>query len=376
MSASKFALPSITVAAREEIRVIQVPTDLTQEERVTVIASWISTLGAGSPTHRAIVECVYNLLLMGLPEMSSITNSFTSLKYVTLKPARSDLLSWIGASEDPLSVEGKKLPLLFSPVREEAYSVTREESVYIALSSILFCIGRQASESARASVIDNRPDALIRRFQIPEEEQVILPGRSSGPSREMLEGVYNAFSNYTEVRQAIVLFFLALKREGHHLPLHMEIMMTNFQLMRGSGMTHVEAVTRLARSHPWTLKVPELQPYYYKFTEDLAQFEEIEEDIRPYHRLLVPQSQYLFLSSELRPLVAVAGSFHEDIEKTFSGYVYNKANYLGLIDKVKSYAPNYKPTSSLAKLAFLLGVEEVDLPEKKGKTVAVEEETV
>jgi len=323
-----------------------------------------------------MVECVYNLMLMGVPEMASVTNSFTSLKYTPISPSRTDILTWVGAEKKQLTPQGELLPTLFSPVVDTAYSVTREEAVYIALSSILFCIGKQASESAKASVIDNRPDALLRRFQIPEEDQVILPGREAGPSREALEMVYNAFANYTEVRGAIVLFFLAVKREAHHLPIHLEILMNNFQLMRGSGMTHVEAVMRLVQSHPWTLRVPELQPYYHKFMADLEVYQGVEVDVRPYHRLLVPQSQFLFLSSELRPLIAVAGSFHEDIEKTFSGYVYNKANYMALIDKVKGYAPNYKPTTSFSRLASLLGVQEAELPEHFKKAGVAEEETV
>jgi hypothetical protein len=376
MSNPKFIIPSVTLSAREELRIIKIPSNVTQEERMLIMAAWISTLSAGDPSHLEIVECIFNLMLMGVPEMSSITNSFTSLLYTPITPTRGDLLTWIGAESEGLTGQGERLPVVFSPVKEQAYAVTKEESVYIALSSILFCLGKQASESAKASVIDNRPDALLRRFKIPESDQVILPGREAGPSRELLEAVYNAFSNYTEVRGVITTFFLAIKREAHHLPLHLEIMMNNFQLMRGAGMTHVEAVMRLAQSHPWTLKVPELQSYYHKFMVDLEKYGEVEEDVRPYHRLLVPQSQFLFLSSELRPLIAVAGSFHEDIEKTFSGYVYNKANYIGLIEKVKSYAPNYRPTSSLTRLASLLGVTEVDLPERKEGKGPDEEETV
>jgi len=375
MSASKFNIPTIAITAREILRVIKCPRTLTQEERMMVLSAWISTLQGTNYSHLEIVECVYNLLLLGIPEMGGITNAFTSLVLQTVSPTRDDLLKWVGAETGDLSAEGKRLPTLFSRVKPSAYAVTREASVYIALSSILFCLGKQASESAKASVLDNRPDALLRRFQIPEEDQVILPGKDAGPDREVLEGVYNAFSNYTEVRGVITTFFLAVKREGHHLPLHLEIMMNNFQLMRGAGMTHLDAIMRLVRSHPWTLRVPELQPFYHKFMADLGEYAKVEEDVRPYHRLLVPQSQFLFLSSELRPLIAVAGSFHEEVEKTFSGYVYNKANYLGLIEKVKGYAPNYKPTSGLARLAALLDVQEVELPAHTTKAKEAEDET-
>jgi len=376
MSTSVFNIPTVAITATEPLTVIKVPKNLTLEERMLTISAWISTMNGATPSHLELVECVYNLFILGIPEMGGITNSLTSLNLQMISPTREDLLAWVGAEATALSDEGKKLPPLFSRVKDVAYAVTREASVYIALSSILFCIGKQASESARASVLDNRPDALLRRFQVPEEDQVILPGREAGPDREVLEGVYNAFSNYTEVRGVITTFFLAVKRQGHHLPLRLEIMMNNFQLMRGAGMTHLDAIMRLARSHPWTMRVPELQPFYHKFLADLEKYAQVEEDVRPYHRLLVPQSQYLFLSSELRPLVAVAGSFHEEVEKTFSGYVYNKANYMGLIEKVRGYAPNYKPTSGLAKLAALLDVEEVELPAFTAKATTKGEETV
>lgn len=376
MSTSKILIPTVTTVPREQIKIIKPPRDLSHDERMVVIAAWISTLNEGYATHLNLVECVYNLLLLAVPEMAGVTNSFSSLIYTTVAPTRGDLLSWIGAEPAELTEEGKKLPVLFGQVKEPAYAVSTEAAIYIALSSILFCLGKQASESAKASVLDNRPDALLRRFKVQEADQVLLPGREAGPDRTVLEGVYNAFSNYTEVRGAITRFFIGLKREAEHLPLHLEILMNNFQLMRGAGMTHVDAVIRLIRSHPWTMRIPALQPAYHKFLADLEKYEKVEEDVRPYHRLLVPQSQFLFLSSELRPLIAVAGAFHEEVEKTFSGYVYNKANYQGLIDQVREYAPNYKPTSGLAKLASMLGVEEVALPHQTVTSKAKEEETV
>lgn len=180
-----------------------------------------------------------------------------------------------------------------------------------------------------------------------------------------MEGIYNSFANYTEVRKAIILLFLGLRHSAQHLPIHLEIMMTNFSLMRGSGMTHVEAVTKLIQMHPWVMSVPELEPFFYRFARDLEAFQEVDPAVRPYHRLLVPQSEYLFVSSEIRPLIAVAGAFIEEVEKTFSGYVYNKEVYTDLIEKVKSYVPGYNPTSSMTRLADLLGVKTAPLPARK-----------
>jgi len=293
-----------------------------------------------------------------------------------VSPSKEEFLHWVNLGEGSPPEGGVQLPSLPSDPREEAGAITHEGAVYIALSSLLFSIGKQATESAKSSVLDSRPDALIRRFNVREGDQILLPGRSAGPGRELMEQVYNSFANYTEIRFEIMRLFLGLKRGGHHLPIHLEIMMTNFNLMRGSGMTHVEAVIKLVRMHPWVLKVPDLEPYFHRFSDDLTKFEQIEEDIRPYHRLLVPQGEYLFLSSEIRPLIAVAGSFLEEVEKTFGGYVYNKATYQALVDRVHSYVPGYQPQKQFSVLAGLLGVKEEPLPQQKKEEPKKKEETV
>lgn len=376
MTTNKFNLPSIALTATESLTVIQAPKDLTREERMSVIAAVISTLGTAPVDQRQLVELLYNLFVLGIPEMTSITNSFTSVSYVKVAPSKEQLFRWAGLEKKGADSPGVKLPVLPGDPKEEAFAVTKELAVYIALSSLLFSLGKQATEASKASVLDNRPDALIRRFDLPEEDQVLLPGRAAGPSRKTMEAIYNAFSNYTEIRAAIVQFFLALRRQGQHLPLHLEVMMTNFQLMRGAGMTHVDAILKLVHMHPWVLRVPKLEPFFLRFTRDLEKYEVIEEDIRPYHRLLVPQNEYLFVSSELRPLIAVAGSFIEEVEKTFGGYVYNKAAYQDLITEVHAYVPGYIPTTGLSKLSVLLGVRDEPLPNKQTSEGASQDTTV
>jgi len=364
MPAQIITIPIVTLTATESITVVQPPPSLTRDELMSALAGLISTLQVPPVDQRGTVEVVYNLLQLGIPEIRGITGGFTSLNAITVAPTKSEFLIWAGLEEEGTNHANPALPSLPGPVIPEAQAVTKEGAIFIALASLLFCIGRQATENAKASVLDNRPDALIRRFGLGEEDQVLLPGRSAGPSREALELIYNAFANYTEVRAAITVFFIALRKQGAHLPIPLEIMMTNFNLMRGSGMTHVEAIIKLIRMHPWVLRVPKLEPFFYKFAEELEKFEKLDVDIRPYHRLLVPQAEYLFLSSELRPVIAVAGAFIEDVEKTFGGYVYNRTVYQDLIDEVKAMAPGYTPSSGLTKLATLLQVADEPLPPK------------
>jgi hypothetical protein len=135
-------------------------------------------------------------------------------------------------------------------------------------------------------------------------------------------------------------------------------------------MTHVDAILKLAKMHPWTLKVPQLEPYWDRFVQDLAEFNKVDEDVRPYHRLLVPQSAFLFLSPNLAPLIAVAGHFIKEVEKTFANYVYRAADYSELLDLVDRYAPGYIPTKEVNTLATLLGVADVPLPRLTDKPTA------
>jgi hypothetical protein len=376
MSLSKIDIPTVTPTVSEKIVVVQPPASLTQEESRAALSGLISTLGAECADQRSMVELVYNLLYLGIPEMRGKTPSWKSIKVEVVAPSKEEYLTWTGLAEEGQKKVNPNLPTLPSAVHEEACAVTQEGAVYIALASLLFSIGRQASESARASAMDNRPDALIRRFSIKEQDQILLPGRSSGPSREALEQIYSAFANYTEVRLEIMKLFLGIKRGGHHLPIHLEILMTNFHLMRGAGMTHVDAIIKLVKMHPWVLKVPKLEPYFHKFAEELKKFEVIDEDIRPYHRLLVPQGEYLFISSEYRPLIAVAGSFIEEVEKTFNGYVYNRDIYQDLIAEVHGYVPGYQPKKQFSVLAGLLGVKEEPLPLHSKAPTTQEEATV
>lgn len=376
MSTQNISIPDVSVQAEEELKVVLPPTSLTKEERLASLSCLISSMKQPLPTHRDVVELVYNIFQLGLPGLSTSFGSLASLKVKTITPSREHFLMWVGLEDVSGNYEALHYPPKAAAPAPEAMGITADVAVYSGMAILLFCMGRQATESSKASVMDNRPDALIRRFDITEANRVLLPGQTAGPAREALEQVYNAFANYAEVRAKVTSYFIGLQRAGKHLPLNLEVMMTNFQLMRGAGMTHVEAIIKLAQMHPWTLRVPQLRTYFEKFLSDLERFEAIDKDVRPYHRLLVAQSEYLFLSSELRPLIAVAGSFIEEVEKTFGGYVYNKAAYQTLVDEVHSRAPNYQPTSGLTKLAALLGVKEEPLPPRAKEAVTPASSTV
>lgn len=376
MSLSKLVIPTINVAATEQLKVVSLPPSLTVAEKTAAIAGLISQMHHTFLDQRSCVEWVYNLLNLGVPQIDTSAQVWKSITKTVIVPTKEEFLHWAGVDTPTPLPDISHLPASPGPSAVEAFGVTDPRGYYLALSSLLFAIGRQASESAKASALDNRPGALIRRFALSDEQQSLLPGMPAGPTREVLEQVYNSFANYTEVRTTVIVPFLGWRRDGAHLPIHLEIMMTNFNLLRGAGMTHVEAVIKLVQMHPWVLRVPDLDPYFHKFLAELEVWTTIDEAVRPYHRLLVPQSEYMFISSEYRPLIAVAGSFIEEVEKTFAGYVYNKALYQELIDRVKSHAPSYTPSGQVSRLAALLGVKDEPLPSVTVPSPAPNQSTV
>lgn len=362
MSRVNSSIPVVEIEAEEQLAVVIPHESLTREERNTIIACLISSLHTTPHEYRTAVELVYNIIQMALPGIRAQTPDIRSMQVRLVSPSRDEMLSWVGLSDTVGRARAPALPDLPGPINPAAQAVTSTPAVYIAVASLLFSIGRQASESASAAALDKRPDALIRRFTIAEEDQLLLPGREAGPARPSLELIYNAFSVYSEVRGEIVRYLIGVQRSADHFPISYEIILTNFNLMRGAGMTHVDAILRLVKMHPWTLKVPQLEPQWAQFAKDLVEFNKVDPDIRPYHRLLVGQASYLFLSPNLAPLIAVAGHFIQQVEKTFANYVYRKEHYTELIEMVDQYAPGYVPTHKVDQLAALLGVTDVDLP--------------
>lgn len=356
------AIPRVDVVAEEAVRVVVLPDTLSKSEVNAVMACLISTLKTTPADYLDAVELVYNIMQMALAGLRTQSADIRSVNITTIHPTKEEVLKWVGLEENGPSVSHRSLPVLPGPVIDEAKAMTAAVPIYAAVASILFAMGRQASEKQSAAALDKRPDALIRRFTVSEEDRILLPGQTAGPSRESLEYIYNAFSVYTELRAEVVRFLIGAQRGSHHYPRTWEVVMTNFHLMRGSGMTHVDAILKLAQMHPWTLKIPELEPYWDRFKKDLQAFHEVEEDVRPYHRLLVPQTSFLFLSPGLTPLIAVAGHLIKEVETTFANYVYRASEHADLIDLIDRYKPGYVPTHQTNTLAMMLGVADEPLP--------------
>jgi hypothetical protein len=277
-----------------------------------------------------------------------------------------EILGLTGAAQP----DQKLVPLPSSPPQESAL-VVGTSAIMSAVALIIFAMGRQARESAPDAATIKRPDALVRKYSLTDQEQRILPGRDMGPSVVCLEKIFSAFGTYTELRAITTRLLLGYRKATVHYPPQLDPIMTQFKLMRWSGLTHVGAVVKLMQAHPWVARVPQLEPYFRYFAKELGKFNSIPAEVREYHRLLAPPDEFLFVSSDFKPLIAVAGSFVEEVEATFAGYVYNKDQYADLIEEVKSRRPGYNPVHALAALADDLGLSEIPpLPPRHSKPPA------
>lgn len=361
MSNEFFDLPSITPSDKEDLTLFSLPSNTSAEERRAVTALAISRLAGSSSGAR---ECVQDVLLcfcFGIADLVGHLATSTTTNTVVVALNRDDVQAIINSQ--PTSSTTLNTMLQQSPPLEEALAVNSVEGVYAALASVLFAVGKQGGSGPEANSVKGRPNALVRRFGISEDDQALLPSQPCGPSAANIEAIYQSFSTFTEARMKIVQMLLSYSKKQGHVGRSIEILLNNFRMMSGAGQTHVETIIKLVHMQPWVVRVPEMNPYITKFCGELEKFQSYPLHIREYHRLLVPQSEYMFISADYKPLIAVAGSYVEDIEKTFEGYVYGKAQYDRLIQRVRSYEP-----SRAKYLGNTLVTRILDIPEMEPAT--------
>jgi len=360
MSAQYFTLPSVTLGSRESLTILAPDASMTEADRLTGLSILLSTVRQMNSPGLQLVGLTLSCFSFGVTEFATHLSTMTSLSVTLVSVTGENLVTVIEG--DAHTLPGIRDIFLGTAVDPDCVEVSMPEGIYAALSSLLFAVGKQAGTGPEANAVKSRPGALIRRFTIPEDQQTLMPGKALGPSQQALEKVYNAFSTYTEPRMKLVQLFLSVSTMEGHPAKHIEVLLTNFRMMRGAGMTHVGAILSLAQMHPWTLRVPELGPYYSRFVAETAKFDTIPVSVRQYHRLLVPQSEFLFLTTDYKPLIAVAGDFIKDVEATFKGYVYGEQEFAKLIARVRSYEPSKSKFIGKGSLAAALGVPDMELP--------------
>ena len=316
------------------------PATLTPEEKVVSLACLISRGRTQPSSQLSTVQYVVNVMISAVHILRPTAGQFTSIKVNIKTPNRDEYMRWTGAGDDPTAALPDGYPTHDGEVAEEARAITRLVAAYAGVSTLLFAIGKQPTDAAGNAQADICPDELICRFNLADEEQLLLPNRAAGPIPKTLEMIYNSLATYPEMRNYLVRHFIAIRNYSSFLPIEMDILMTSFKLMHNSGMTHMAVILEMGHMHPWALRVPELKRYFQKFVDELRRFEAVPANIRPYHRLVVNQDQYFFIYADYRPLIAVARWI---TEKSFREDTTNSAEYAELIERVCSHAPRALP---------------------------------
>lgn len=363
MAPSYFQIPRVVAETTERFRVYGGFDTIGLDERLALTSLLLSKMNRAQPGPLVAVENFVGCFLPLFPDLAIQFTSMTSM-IVQVVPVTSQMVS--ATLSGDIDKAGAMAPLLSRPNPDmSAVAIDSYDGVHAGLASLLMSIGKDAGTTVDANLMKARPDALIRRFDLSGDALLLLPGKAYGPSHDTLKTLYSSFSTYSEVRMKITQYMLGLSQATGHLPRGAEIIMNNFRLLRGSQMSHVTAITKFMRMHPWSLRVPELRPYYEQFAQDLVKFDAVEESVRQYHRLLVPQSEFLFISAEYRPLIAVSGDFIKEVEATFNSYVYNSSDYSALIQKVRAHEPTKAKYVGVSLLASLLNVQDQELPPAK-----------
>jgi len=347
---------------KDELHLVRPPTDLDLGERATYLSLAVSLLKGRYLTYKEVVTATLQVFIFAFPDLLTHLTQMGSVT-VTVQDATRDELDRFFFQGAATWREVLPIPAPDAAV-QDAVEVVSTTAVFASAAMVFLCLGKQARESAPSAATIKRPRALIREFSLSDLDQRLMPGKSAGPSVSTLEYLFSAFNVYTEPRSVVVRYLLGVKASSPHYPTHIRPFITNLKMTANAGMTHVGAIHKLIQAHPWVIRIPELLPYFRIFCQDLNMFHSIPDAVRPYHRLVAPPDDHIFLTSDLKPLVAVAGAFLADVEKDFKDYVYGKDDYKDLINRVKSRAPNYRSVDLLADIARDLGLPDIpDLPE-------------
>jgi len=248
----------------------------------------------------------------------------------------------------------------FSGVDLACLTITNPVAVCASAAVAWMTYAKSAGESSRTALEQARPQAMKGKYKLTDDDVLLFPGETLGPEIENLDQVNLGFALYPSVRYLVTAFFLSLKSSSIFVPPNVDPFMMLFDMLKNVGMTHVGAVVKFVEMHPWSLKIPELAADFQYFAAELTKMSMVPLDIRPYHRLLVPQTDYLFVASNIRPLVAVAGSFVEEVDRSFRNYVYKAQDYKDLISRVRQRAPTNSIIPDVSTLESLFGVQSMN----------------
>jgi hypothetical protein len=352
-------MPPITIPQAPELtphtfKVYVLPLVTQEPERLAYVALLLNSFGSKTASYEQATSKVVSLLCSCIPEVRSyLSTNKGEIDFVELD--YDGLVEGLSAGRAPLDEDPRDWG--YSEIDAMCLSISNPTAIYAAAAVAWMTYAKSAGDSSRTALEEARPKMMKGKYLLSADDSRLFPGEVWGPRIESLEQVNLGMSMFPNVRYLVTAFFLSTRLKAKFTPPNMDPFMLVFDMLKNTGMTHVGAVKKFVEMCPWALKVPELAADFNLFVVDLQKMSLVAPEVRPYHRLLAPQSQYLFLASNLKPLIAVAGSFIEEVDISFRNYIYNAAKFVDLIARVKARAPQNSIVPDVGVLERAFGVQ-------------------
>jgi len=200
--------------------------------------------------------------------------------------------------------------------------------VYCHYATLLFLSAKQATDDrAKAQMAKKRPDALIRKYHLDSDTSILVGAfRLSEHAYTMLNVAWSELGAFKV--QCISQFAKFSSDESN---LAQDIIYTNMQLMKFSGMAHAQISYRFLKSYPWATEIPILRSSVVTFIDSLMQSNSIEPELQPYTKIMYGDKSALYPRKDMEPLVACAVAAETDIHETLQGF-YTSQKFGGVIE--------------------------------------------
>lgn len=329
----------------------------TEQQRRELVVLMLSSFHGLSADPNIAVSKMLTILFSCIPEtMTYLSTNGANISLVVMP--YTTLVEDMAKGTPPQGMD--KTDWALDSIDLSCLTVTDASAIYASAAVAWMTYAKSAGESARTALEEARPKMMRGKYLLDDADAALFPGEAWGPTIEGLDQTNLGMTLNPRIRYLITAFFISLRNKSVFVPPHMDPFMLVFDMLKNTGMTHVGAITKFVKMCPWALKVPELASDFSAFAAELMKMSQVAVDLRPYHRLLVPQSDFLFIASTFKPLVAVAGSYIQEVDVSFRNYVYNAAQYADLIARVRARAPQDSKIPDVRSLEALFGVIATD----------------
>jgi hypothetical protein len=189
--------------------------------------------------------------------------------------------------------------------------------VYCHYATVLFLAAKQVTDAnSRTQISKSRPEALIRKYHL-DEETGILNGsfRLSDHAHIMLNV---AWAEMGAFKVNCVTSFAKFSSDEANLA--QDIIYTNMQLMKYSGMTHAQISYKFLKAYPWAADIPILRSSVVTFIDSLIQSNAVEAYLQPFTKIMYGDKSALYPRKDMEPLVACAVAAETDVHETLQGF--------------------------------------------------------